>query len=267
MPRGSSSVWRRSLAFLLLGGCAPVGAPGTIPGGSSVSAASQASREVALGQTVSGTLAGQGDADEYAVQVQAGAPVNVVLEVPHSGSTTQLRASIHQPHPVTGALTFAQGVIVGSDDGEPGATEPVTPERDGTLIVRVEGVDHRFGGRYVLRVLPTGERAIHLGEAVQGTLDGRGDMDDYALSVDRAVRFNARVAAPHRGAARLVQVQVYHRNPTTGELRFVAGAIANSSEGSPAATDPITAAGPGTYVVRVAGMEAGGAYELVTEQL
>jgi hypothetical protein len=242
-------------------------APGAIPGGSSVSGGSQASRELALGQTMSGTLAGQGDADEYAVQVQAGTPVNVVLEVPHSGSTTQLRASIHQPHHVTGALAFAQAVIVGSDDGEPGATEPVTPERDGRIIVRVEGVDSRFGGRYVLRVLPTGERAIRLGEAVQGTLAGRGDTDDYTLAVDRAVRFNARVAAPHRGATRLVQVQVYHRNPTTGELHFLTGAIADSSEGSPAATDPVTAAGPGTYVVRVHGMGAAGTYELVTEQL
>ena len=81
------------------------------------------------------------------------------------------------------------------------------------------------------------------------------------------MRFNARLAAPHRGTTRLVQVQVYHRNPTTGELRAMAGAIVDSSEGSPAATDPVTASGPGTYVVRVQGMEAGGAYELLAEQL
>lgn len=241
--------------------------PGVTPGDSSPAGEVRASRELLLGSTVRGTLAAAGDADEYGVEVQAGAPVNVVLEVPHAGNTTQLRASIHRVHPVTSALSFAEGVIVGSDDGEPGATAPVTPEQNGMLIIRVEGVDSRFGGRYVLRVLPTSEREIRLGEAVQGTLAGRGDTDDYTLTVHRAGRFNARVAAPHRGTKRLVQVQVYHRNPTTGELRVVAGAIADSSEGSPVATDPVMASGPGTYVVRVAGMEAGGAYELVTEQL
>jgi hypothetical protein len=242
---------------------------GAMPGGPSAGGMSgaQASREMALGQALSGTLAGSGDADEYAVQVPAGTAVNAVLEVPHAGSTTQLRASLHRVHPVTGALTFVEGVIVGSDDGEPGATAPVTLEQAGSLVVRVEGVDSRFGGRYTLRVLPTSERQIRLGETVQGQLAGRGDTDDFTLTLERAVRFNARLAVPHRGVARQIEVQVYRRDPVTGELRFLAGAIADSREDSAAATDPITAAEPGTYVVRVHGLEVRGTYELVTEQL
>ncbi|MBB4635635.1 hypothetical protein [Longimicrobium terrae] len=219
-----------------------------------------------MGNVVRGTLAGAGDADEYAVRVSAGTPVNAVLEVP-PGAITQLRASIHRQHPVTGALAFEQGVIVGSDEGEPGATEPVMLESNGTVIIRVEGMDSRFGGAYVLRVLPTAVRELRLGETIQGTLAGRSDSDDYTLTLSRATRFNARVSAPHRGAGRLVQVQVFERNPVTGQLRFLVGAITDSREGTPAATDPVVAPGPGTYVVRVHGMEAAGAYEIVTEQL
>jgi len=220
-----------------------------------------------LGSTVRGTLAGAGDADEYTVGVPAGTPVNAVLEVPHAGTVTQLRASIHQQHPVTGALRFEQAVLVSSDQGEPGATEPVALANTGTVVVRVEGVDSRFGGGYVLRVVPTMVRDVALGERVRGTLAGRGDSDDYTLSLSRPVRFNARVAAPHRGIGRQVQLQVFQRNPTTGELRFVAGAIADSSEDQAAATDPIVASGPGVYVIRVHGMEAAGDYEIVAEQL
>jgi hypothetical protein len=255
------------LLSFLAAACAQLPAPGVAPSAVTRTAGVEASRELALGNVVHGTLAGAGDADEYAVRVSAGTPVNAVLEVPHAGVTTQLRASIHRQHPVTGALTFEQGVIVGSAEGEPGATEPVMLESNGTVIIRVEGMDSRFGGAYVLRVLPTAVRELRLGETIQGTLAGRGDTDDYTVTLSRATRFNARVAAPHRGAGRLVQVQVFERNPVTGTMRFVAGAIADSREGTAAVTDPVVAPGPGTYVVRVHGMEAAGAYEIAAEQL
>jgi hypothetical protein len=265
---GSSSGWRRYvLVVTLASGCAPTTGFEVTPGAGPPNGSTQGSREVVLGQVVRGTLAANGDADEYAVKVPAGTSINAVLEVPHRGSATQLRASVHRQHPVTNELTVATAVIVGSDDGEPGATEPVTPDRDAVLVVRVEGVDSRFGGGYVLHILPTTQREIRLGETVQGTLAGRGDTDDYTLRIDRPVRFNARLAAPHRGAGRLVEVQVYHRSSITGELRFIAGAITDSREGSAAATDPVPAAEAGTFVVRVHGLEAGGTYELTTEQL
>jgi hypothetical protein len=272
MLRGSRTVSGLVLLSCLVTGCAPLSAPGAVPGsggssgGGSEGGVAQPSRQVALGQPVSGTLP-LGGAHEYAVQVQAGVPVNAVLEVPHAGSVTQLQASIYQPHPVTGALHFEQSTIVGSDEGEPGATDPVVLRQEGTLIVRVYGVDSRFGGRYTLRVLPTLERAIRLGEAVHGQLVARGDTDDYTLTVDRPVRFNARLAAPYRGSARMLEVQVYRRDPVTSELHFLQGTIADSDESSASATDPVIATGAGSFVVRVHGMEAGGAYELVAEQL
>lgn len=250
----------------LVAACAPVAAPGVAPR-PDARAEVQASRDLMLGSTVRGTLAGAGDADEYAVRVPAGTPVNAILEVPHAGGVTQLRASIHQQHPVTGALRFEQAVIVGSDEGEPGATEPVALANAGTVVVRVEGMDSRFGGEYVLRVVPTTVRDVALGERIRGTLAGRGDTDDYTLTLSRPVRFNARVSAPHRGIGRQVQLQVFQRNPTTGELRFVAGAITDSSEDQAAVTDPVVAARPGVYVLRVHGMEATGDYEIVADQL
>lgn len=265
MFRGSSLVGLAAMLLLSVG-CTPMVGVNVSPS-TGASGDGTTSRELLLGQTVRGVLAAEGDADEYVVRVPAGAAINAVLEVPHAGNATQLRGSVHRQHPVTKELTFSTAAIVGSDEGEASATEPVTLDSDGMLIVRVEGLDARFGGAYVLHVLPTTRRNIRLGEVVREALQGRGDSDDYTLSVERGERFNVRLVAPHQGTRRLIQVQVFERDAVTGALRFLAGAIADSREGQPAATDPIIASGAGTYVIRVHGMEAAGAYELVTERL
>lgn len=226
-------------------------------------------REIQLGATVRGTLAGDGDADDYPIRVERGEAFTAVLETPAQQEETYLQVRVLREHPVTGELEWAGSAIVGSQEGAASATQVATPEEAGTYIVRVQGMEPRYGGRYVLRVLPTVEGPISLGQTIQGELDGRGDSDDYELTVAPRTRFNVYLAVPYTGQPRSLQVFVYRKDPVTGALEFEGSTIVDAESGRPGATRPVEALEGGTYVVRVSGSDSryGGRYTLSAERL
>ena len=272
--RGRSRTALASAAFLLLcAACTAVPMPPSapMPGASSTAPRTPVSepRQIQLGATVRGTLAADGDADDYPLQMEPGQAFTAILETPAQGQETYLQVHVFRQHPVTGELLFETSAIVGSEEGEAGATKVTSPEEAGTFVVRVQGMDLRYGGSYVLRVLPTAKGEISLGQAIQGELDGRGDSDDYVLSVAPRTRFNARLVVPYTGKSRSLQVFVYRKDAVTGALESGGSTIVDAESGRPGATRPVEALEGGTYVLRVRGIESryGGRYTLSAERL
>lgn len=279
MPNPYSPSGSRLRAFptaaavlLLCAACTAVPLPPTASAPGASTSASMGSnsepRAIQLGETVRGTLSADGDADDYPIRVERGQAFNAVLVVPAQRETS-LRARIFHQHPVTGELQWESTTVVGSAEGRAGATKLSAPEEAGTYVVRVEGAESRYGGRYELRVLPTEKGAISLGQAIAGELDGRGDADDYVLTVPARTRFNAQLTVPFTGERRSLHVAVFRKDPVTGALDLAGSTLVSAESGRPGATRAVEALDGGTYVLRVREPEDrfGGTYELRAERL
>jgi hypothetical protein len=221
-----------------------------------------------LGGAVQGALAANGDADDYQVRVSRGQAFNAVLDVPNQGDVTLLQVQVFRQNPVTSELESLEVALNRSTDGAPAATGPISVGQEGLYVVRVEGADTRFGGRYALRVLPSAKGTIALGQPREGVLDGRGDTDDYEFAAAARSRFNARLAVPYTGTPTTLSVTVLRRDSVTGDLQPETSTMVESRLGQPGATQPVDARQGGAFIIRVAGADArmAGRYVLTVDR-